>query len=129
MRISDWSSDVCSSDLQGCQRQIVARRQSDGAGLRAVGMHNAIHGQAAAIGGNRDVARRYLITDYDIAGLDDKAAGFNDAGVVQTLVQPCEIAQRSGPEDRKSVVRGKSVSVRLASGGRRYIKKKKKKKH
>src|SRR3546814_19356851 len=89
MRISDWSSDVCSSDLQGCQRQIVARRQSDGAGLRAVGMHNAIHGQAAAIGGNRDVARRYLITDYDIAGLDDKAARSEERRVGKEGVSTC----------------------------------------
>src|SRR3546814_12295497 len=117
MRISDWSSDVCSSDLQGCQRQIVARRQSDGAGLRAVGMHNAIHGQAAAIGGNRDVARRYLITDYDIAGLDDKAAGFNDAGVVQTLVQPCEIAQRSGTEIDAAIAQRRSEEGRVGKEG------------
>src|SRR3546814_13868261 len=32
-------------------------------------------------------------------------------------------------EDRKSVVSGKSVSVRVALGGRRIIKKKKKRKH
>src|SRR3546814_15789791 len=34
--------------------------------------------------------------------------------------------QRSGEPDRKSVVAGKSVSVRLVFGGRRIIKKKKK---
>src|SRR3546814_8369530 len=38
MRISDWSSDVCSSDLEGaCQRCLGARRRDRRAGGDAVG--------------------------------------------------------------------------------------------
>src|SRR3546814_4777945 len=43
MRISDWSSDVCSSDL-GCEREIVAHRRQ-GAAL-AILVDHAIEDQA-----------------------------------------------------------------------------------
>src|SRR3546814_13312732 len=70
MRISDWSSDVCSSDLRG----------------------------VAAV----EIQRRTL----EILG---------------TL----QVERRQHPvADRKSVVSGKSVSVRVDLGGRRIIKKK-----
>src|SRR3546814_17705206 len=79
MRISDWSSDVCSSDLPG-------------AGAAAAGDGER---QAAVAPGPRLRAS---------AGLGHRRSG--DAG------------------DRKSVVSGKSVSVRVDLGGRRIIKKK-----
>src|SRR3546814_15399198 len=93
MRISDWSSDVCSSDLvarrpggkapfeQGARGGIAHRRR------RRSGQH---HHQPAplALGGADEVVTR-------LAGID-----------------------------RKSVVEGKSVSVRVDLGGRRIIKKK-----
>src|SRR3546814_11910879 len=37
MRISDWSSDVCSSDLQQAHRQIFARHQRDIMGMKMKG--------------------------------------------------------------------------------------------
>src|SRR3546814_19911671 len=87
MRISDWSSDVCSSDLHhGLQRRahpgevgeaVAARSHDDGVVVMAEG------GQKVAGGSHGD------------------------------------------GEDRKSVVSGKSVSVRVDLGGRRLIKKKK----
>src|SRR3546814_12559167 len=73
LRSSDWSSDVCSSDLVG-QRQELAR------------------------------VRYHLCR---------RAAPL------------CRIAERlCAAVDRKSVVQGKSVSVRVDLGGRRLIKKK-----
>src|SRR3546814_14635656 len=87
MRISDWSSDVCSSDLRGdadpqprrLADPVVARNERRC--LRAVGL---------LLRPRRRVPR--------IRGLDQG--------------------------DRKSVVQGKSVSVRVDLGGRRRSKKK-----
>src|SRR3546814_11930237 len=86
MRISDWSSDVCSSDL------IRAGPDWSGAALL-------------------------------------RTASTERAPVLMTVSQrrrpegSCNMTGRS--TDRKSVVEGKSVSVRVDLGGRRIIKKKK----
>src|SRR3546814_15943227 len=82
MRISDWSSDVCSSDLLPRGRQL---RQPLPAPHR--------EGDRRCRDDLRDRGRR-------------------DRPV-----------RRPG-QDRKSVVKGKSVSVRVDLGGRRIIKKK-----
>src|SRR3546814_19011822 len=102
MRISDWSSDVCSSDL----------------------------GQA----GNADagevvvVARLpgFLVLVGEVADLDEVhqlgvgAVDVGEAGVAAHLL----VADAEGV-DRKGVVKGKSVSVRVDFGVRRIITKKK----
>src|SRR3546814_12849273 len=77
MRIGDWSSDVCSSDLSHCVMQV-------------------FHLDAASIQTERDV------------------------GAVPSIpsVRPAD------DRDRKSVVSGKSVSVRVDLGGRRIMNKK-----
>src|SRR3546814_11968988 len=72
MRISDWSSDVCSSDLLGRPARYPPRRGGGASGLQGL------------------------------------------------------LRSRRTAEDRKSVVYGKSVSVRVDLGGRRVIKKKEK---
>src|SRR3546814_10937129 len=74
MRISDWSSDVCSSDLGRAARPTAPGRARGRPGRRA-----------------RRAGRR---------------------------------RPRACRADRKSVVKGKSVSVRVDLGGRRIIKKK-----
>src|SRR3546814_17713903 len=79
LRISDWSSDVCSSDLGAEQR----RRQ----GLRG------------------DAARR----QGRGGGRESALSGEGRIGIGR------------GVQDRKSVVSGKSVSVRVEHGGRRII--------
>src|SRR3546814_13455700 len=92
MRISDWSSDVCSSDLPlatGPRRHPgapPARREHRHGGAR----HAELRPHRAAPGAS---ARR--------------------------------LALGQGRGDRKSVVSGKSVAVRVDLGGRRNIKKKK----
>src|SRR3546814_19340917 len=99
MRISDWSSDVCSSDLvilpcHGFQQQ--------GQAVDGVGP-----GEAGAL-------RQLLIGDCRASG----------GAVEQRLAQRRHQALVVGGRvDRKSVVSGKSVSVRVDLGGRRLIKK------
>src|SRR3546814_17452908 len=95
MRISDWSSDVCSSDLGREQEIALVARRID----RAV--------QFGAVGA------------FDTA---DVMTGRERVGaqVARQLEQIGELR----PQDRKSVVKGKRVSVRVDLGGRRTIKKK-----
>src|SRR3546814_17563540 len=95
MRISDWSSDVCSSDLDIAVHQV---------------RHVLLVGEA-----------------HQLAGL----AGMVEADRVADLVgkHVAQVVGRRIPveadlPDRKSVVWGKSVSVRVDLGGRRIIKKK-----
>src|SRR3546814_19721868 len=93
MRISDWSSDVCSSDLlddpvmKTDQHVASFAAQIEGCG-RAAGQH---------------CQRSDQQSDHGVS------SGFMNAR----------------NRDRKSVVEGKSVSVRVDLGGRRIIKKKK----
>src|SRR3546814_19811501 len=98
MRISDWSSDVCSSDLADSEGR--GESLADVAGHAMPAQSHAA--PAHALGHERE-ARRVLEAD------EDSEAGESD---------------REEPE-RKSVGSGKSVSVRVALGGGRTIKKKK----
>src|SRR3546814_19930784 len=95
MRISDGSSDVCSSDLPANMPELGRHR---GAGLVNAIQHPAPapeRGLATKVGNEIDSAR----------------------------IRPVNTATL-GNEDRKSVVEGKRVSVRVDLGGsRRHIKK------
>src|SRR3546814_19525494 len=91
MRISDWSSDVCSSDL--------------------------------CLDHHRDAQRLQIVPDAvgRLAGCEDAA----QHGVALGFALPEIVALGEGAaQDRKSVVWGKSGSVRVDLGGRRIIKKK-----
>src|SRR3546814_11864534 len=102
MRISDWSSDVCSSDL-------------------------------VALGERRELAAAQIVLVPAIEAFDLGLAEVRIEGLRLTLDLTGEgplfgslqkaIDGLAG-EDRKSVVSGKSVSVRVDLGGRRIIKKK-----
>src|SRR3546814_3037565 len=89
MRISDWSSDVCSSDLA----------------------HIALLCYA-------DGERRYIIAPRGLE-VGAKLVSGLDAPIRAGNTLPIRAI------DRKSVVSGKSVSVRVDIGGRRIIKTKK----
>src|SRR3546814_16783254 len=90
MRISDWSSDVCSSDLLvHAERHVLHQRQ----------VVDILHRDAA------DDALRQIGADRELA----------------LLVEALDLGRAC--TDRKSVVEGKSVSVRVDLGGRRNIKK------
>src|SRR3546814_16695505 len=123
MRISDWSSDVCSSDLRGNRRrdrQALPRHHPgrDGdAGFTETRQH--LQQRVSRVRHLRradraDLPRRH--TERRKARRDQRGRG--GAGAISTN------GARS-VRDRKSVVSGTSVSVRLALGGRRLIKKKK----
>src|SRR3546814_18873345 len=92
MRISDWSSDVCSSDL--CEAGTAVLVQ-----VSAVGEVGQVLGQ---------LPEQKRVADGGRAGGEDAD------GLIAHL------------PDRKSVVEGTSVSVRVDLGGRRIIKKKRK---
>src|SRR3546814_17465221 len=101
MRISDWSSDVCSSDLVATDRQGDPQGRDDRQrfGVRRISARRRE-------GGGRPRRRvRPLARDAD---------QLRDLG---------RAAARS-MRDRKSVVWGKGVSVRVDLGERRVIKKK-----
>src|SRR3546814_18651010 len=104
MRISDWSSDVCSSDLRR-QRGVDARRVGVARWLQPVFRPL----QLVAI----HRARQALEEGVADAGDDDEAV----AGAVAGVGNDDEI-------DRKSGVEGRRVDVRVDLGGRSRIKKK-----
>src|SRR3546814_11501164 len=96
MRISDWSSDVCSSDLE-----LGFGTYSTGA-ERILGVNSV----------NKADAGTFVL---DLAPYIEDSVDLNrwsaDVGSINVSA------------DRKSVVEGKSVSVRVDLGGRRSIKK------
>src|SRR3546814_15516468 len=97
MRISDWSSDVCSSDLE--------RHGVDDAVRLGGRRHLALADPPAQVEGVTHAAVG-AVPRHD--GLLDRHLALG------ATVQP----------DRKRVVSGKSVSVRVDLGGSRIIKKK-----
>src|SRR3546814_19330129 len=113
MRISDWSSDVCSSDL-------LFLEEGDGGLLLAPA--------AAPLGAKADLLGERA-TLLGIAGCDDRITlrqvPLGAILVGRHAVISCEMAPQH-LQDRKSVESGKSVSVRVDIGGRRSIKKKNK---
>src|SRR3546814_11668207 len=84
MRIRDWSSDVCSSDLSDCAPATRAEKQGELIPNRAV----------------RYPQHGIMPSPY-----------CRDKTLPEAMI------------DRKSVVQGKSVSVRVDLGGRRIIRK------
>src|SRR3546814_18098895 len=95
MRISDCSSDVCSSDLL-----------------------------LDALAPSREARRRYQEANYSAGEL---AASANIAAILVRLDRNRDEAEQllGDSADRKSVVEGTSVAVRVARSGRSIIKNKK----
>src|SRR3546814_14188320 len=107
MRISDWSSDVCSSDLPdgGIGRRTSFRCwRSQGRG-----------GSSPLLG--------------TICSHQNVPKHCRNGGILPFLTSSAEsevlFCSALFQRDRKSVVKGKSVSVRVDLGGRRIFKKKK----
>src|SRR3546814_13874900 len=107
MRISDWSSDVCSSDLTENYQLLFGGSGAEDASLAKIvgpgfdedGIFDAVEKATDVYKSLRPEGERYLDT-YRRAGM-----------------------QPSTEADRKSVVWGKRVSVRLDLVGRRNIQK------
>src|SRR3546814_16158527 len=113
MRISDWSSDVCSSDLKYLRTPDAA--QLLGLSPRILEKHRTFGtGPTYRKLGGRIVYR-----------VDDLRQ-WADRGVRQSTSTPGAGTVFAARPDRKSVVSGKSVSVRVDLGCCRIIKKKKK---
>src|SRR3546814_19128090 len=108
MRISDWSSDVCSSDLISAWRCLLNFATPSAATVR--------NPQSASCRADGPMGPGNKCRD--------------DSLFVARASPPCARGvNAAGTTDRKSVVEGKSVSVRVALGGGRIIKKKTRKKN
>src|SRR3546814_18056884 len=112
MRISDWSSDVCSSDLAEWKSpSAVDPSPHHAAAIRVSPLAALAMAQPTACG--------YCVARFP--EMEKKLASLLEYMIGNCL--PCNRSARL--EDRKSVEKGKSVSVRLDLGGRRIIKQKK----
>src|SRR3546814_12298688 len=122
MRISDWSSDVCSSDLPGfgpwqvaLGRRVRKHEPAHRIGAEAfddvVGIDNVLL-RLRHLDDTADVDRQAIFPERCAVGtsFDFVRAEKNVAAILAARI------------DRKSVVSGKSVSVRVDLGGRRTIK-------
>src|SRR3546814_15018320 len=107
MRMSDWSSDVCSSDLTSSK--IVLETTSDARVKSFATMMIGDHGKSTAM------------LKSAAAASDVKAP---PPGLTPDQQATVAALQQARGVDRTSVVSGKSVSGRVALGGRRIIKKK-----
>src|SRR3546814_16526931 len=111
MRISDWSSDVCSSDLP--ITIIFCMRKTTG------GQHDAATGKNAL--------RTVLAADLD--ALDCRSVvdeliqlrieQYRDTELLQAVIHPGDerVHHRAAGADRKREEVGKSVAERVGSGG------------
>src|SRR3546814_13064838 len=124
MRISDWSSDVCSSELVGG-----AALLREGGALQGVGELGdflaAVAARAQRVEQRQQVGDRIGGGFFAAERAHRPAVGHAD--VCPSAALPSAASGPSGrrsTRDRKSVVSGKSVSVRVDCGGGRVIKKK-----
>src|SRR3546814_10994140 len=116
MRISDWSSDVCSSDLAGLLGKAVDHAEAEaGAVVLALGGEEGLESLVEDVGRNPGA----VVGDrqHDVVARHDVEVQGGIVGI-ELLVHRLD--------DRKSVVQGKSVSVRVDLGGGRLINKKRK---
>src|SRR3546814_19292947 len=128
MRISDWSSDVCSSDLRGDRRDThlrddlvqtlvdrLAIRLRELLGRLVLDLTGADHFIQRRVGKVR-IDRRRAVTDQACElmriarsrGLDDDVAGAAPASVSEAVVD------RPAGAERKSGSEGKSVAESVA---------------
>src|SRR3546814_18417171 len=125
MRISDWSSDVCSSDLP--IPESAPARPINPYGSSKLVTEWMLRDLALA-GDLRYVALRY----FNVAGADPQVRSGQLGPVATHLIKiasqvvygPSEFISIFRAESRKRVVYGKMVSVRVILGGFSNIKKK-----
>src|SRR3546814_13334381 len=113
MRISDWSSDVCSSDLTFAPMVDIARDQRWGRVME---------------GSGEDILLGNLFAAARVRGFQGDDLTADDAMLACPKPFAAYGAAEAGLDHntyRKSVVQGKSVYGRVDSGGHRIIKKKK----
>src|SRR3546814_19120521 len=122
MRISDWSSDVCSSDLATVQ-DIVA---TDTGGQQAGQIFDGDRRFPVVVRLPED-----LRTDLDRLGnlpvplASGASVPLSELAEISLAAAPNQISRENGKRrDRKNVVEGRCVSVRVDLGGTRLLKKK-----
>src|SRR3546814_15529127 len=115
MRISDWSSDVCSSDL--LEKQLANARNQAAQVIPAEAFARLEANDRAVA-----EARAAVNAGATTIELTGDATGITIGGEPLTPNSPRTLTGET-QIDRKSVVSGKSVSVRVELGGRSYIKK------
>src|SRR3546814_20611923 len=111
MRISDWSSDVCSSDLHFLPLGVARVDQEQ--------PHARIEERQLAIA----VLQLFEIELGDLEGGGTGKERHLRAALVVCRADHLQRRFGVAPADRKSVVSGTSVSVSVDLGGRRIIKK------
>src|SRR3546814_11088774 len=139
MRISDWSSDVCSSDLDDhgeAQDAEADLAKLTGEALDQLGRGGGLPGLAqqparervgrldgGLVGVDLD-RRRILEPGLDLVPVEGDVAADAEAFLDGLLVAPGDVLHRlvANGQDRKSVVSGKGVSGRVDLGGHRNIK-------
>src|SRR3546814_17107368 len=135
MRISDWNSDVCSSDLLTdvlCKGGIEHHGKLpplqnlcnclSNARTLAVSCCEELSPRFDEIGQHwRKPVDQSGIRRHDVRPSAENLPSIRPTQVSQAHTQPLSV-------DRKSAVQGKSVSVRVVLGGRRIIQKKQNKK-
>src|SRR3546814_16375723 len=124
MRISDWSSDVCSSDLLKIEREALKKEDDEGAKRSLAALEEEIG----------KLEREYA--DLEEKWKAERASVAGSAGIKEELDRmriALDRARRAGALPRlaalpygkktpKIVVSGKRVGVRGIVGGRRSIK-------
>src|SRR3546814_15765270 len=125
MRISDWSSDVCSSDLAAGEvgGAAHAQRQQD------VAEHGVRMDVGAGALQRLEPCVHRGAEDVGVGGVIDPAAARRRLAAVVAAAVVALLRVGFGEEqavgvDRKSVGLGKRVSVRVDLGGLRIVKKK-----
>src|SRR3546814_14064822 len=116
MRISDWSSDVCSSDLI---LHIVAAQKPQNEAQAALAAQTA-----ATHILTMKVAKRVADYPHDtrmIAAYAKLARASATQFETMAVLKGKRRSTRQKITERKSVVKGKSVSVRVNLGGRRIL--------
>src|SRR3546814_16058850 len=110
MRISDWSSDVCSSDLRiGC------------CSWRSLPIPSSLHSVVSVRTVACDPCAITIAQEGDGTEVPTQRFGWVVRMAWASARSDFEVITTTS--DRKSVVWGKSVSVRVDIGGRRLIKK------
>src|SRR3546814_14122879 len=116
MRISDWSSDVCSSDLQQRARRVAIAEGGDAGDVRR-------GGAKGGDGGGNVGAARLETAVATVAVADTAAVETQDGRACRG--DPLAEHRPAAVRDRKSVLEGTRVGVRVDRGGLRQIQNKK----
>src|SRR3546814_15484892 len=131
MRISDWSADVCSSDLKGAEYGTVTKRPRrcgwfDAVAARRSIFNNSVTGLCVTkldVLDDLDVIR--ICTGYKVNGQPVELPPIGAEGFAKVEVLYEEFPGWQTNAERKSVVSGKGVPVSVDHGGRLTITKKK----